>query len=114
MRNYILQITGGLLIALGEYMAIYSELLGVKNSGSNWGIAKATIWITVAGLPLIAGYIIAYKGFGKIWPVSVISVVAILFSEPILNFYMMQEAPTPGAVVGFILGVIGLICALTF
>ena len=34
--------------------------------------------------------------------------------EPILNMYMMNEVPTLGAIVGFTLGVIGLVCALTF
>ena len=110
-----MQLFGGLLIATGEYLAIYSELLGVKAGGSRMDIWKAFLWITLAGVPLIAGYIIAYAGFEeKIWPVSVISVVAILITEPILNTWMMHQTPTPGAVVGFILGAIGLVCALTF
>jgi hypothetical protein len=114
VKPYIFQVVGGLLIALGEYLAIYSELLGVKCMDSASGIWKAFLWITLAGVPLIAGYILAYKGFGKIWPVSVISVVAILLSEPVLNIWMLNEQPTTGAIVGFILGAIGLVCALTF
>lgn len=106
-------ILGIALVALGEGLAIFSELLSCHDiSKSN--IINMLILITIAGFPLIFGYIILYKEFGNIWAVSVCSVTSILVSEPILVYAVFREPPSYGAIVGMILGAIGFACALTF
>ena len=58
------------LIAWGEALAIYSEMIIVKRPGWLWAFGV----ITVAGVPLLAGYAIGYKAFGSVWACMAVSV----------------------------------------
>lgn len=103
---------GSSLIAIGEALAIYCEVTSVKYMDSTRKVLEMFWWITVAGVPLILGYILAYKGFKNIWPVSVVSVVSILIAEPVLNWFILKEGITLGPILGFVFGIIGFICVL--
>lgn len=68
----------------------------------------------MAGGFLIAGYILGFGAFKNIWIVNVASITAILIAEPILAWTIFHQAPTPGALIGFILGAIGLFVSLFY
>jgi hypothetical protein len=105
-----------LLIFLGEALSIYAEMLGAKNiTGSFWQVFfKMFIVITFGGALLIAGYMLGFNAFKNIWIVSAISIGTILIVEPILAYTIFQQLPTKGALVGFILGIAGIISATFF
>jgi hypothetical protein len=108
-----------ILIVLGEALAIYAEVLGAKDNNlslhSFWQIFfKMLLVFTLAGGFLITGYMLGFKAFQNIWVVSVTSITSILIVEPIMAVTIFQQTPTAGAIVGFILGAIGLFVALYF
>ncbi len=108
-----------ILIFLGEALSIYAEMIGAK---SNFAASQPFIQIflkmflvvTLAGGFLLAGYMLGFSAFKNIWIVSVASITSILIVEPILIWILFQQTPTPGAIIGFILGAIGLFVALFF
>jgi hypothetical protein len=107
------------LIFTAEALAIGSEIYGARafhlNPGSPIFIFLRMFCIMViAGGLLIVGYMLGYKYFQNIWIVSTISITSILLIEPILNLTLFKQFPTPGALIGFVLGGIGLIIALIF
>lgn len=99
-----LKIASLILFLFGEALCIWSEMLAAK-SGRFW---HPFLWITIAGIPLLLGYILGLKAFGSIWIVSIMSIVAVIISEPILIWVMFKEPPSRGAIAGFVLGVTGL------
>ncbi len=106
-------------IFLGETVAIYAEIFSSKasslGSGFSWLIFGRGLALMIFGcLLLLLGYIFGFKTFKNIWIVSVISITSILIAEPILNYLIFQQLPTKGALMGLILGIIGLILSLTF
>lgn len=105
-----------ILIFLGETLSIYAEMIGARTlTNSFWQVFfKMFIIITFAGAMLIVGYMLGFQAFKNIWIVSVISIGAILIVEPILAYTIFQQLPTTGALIGFILGIIGIICATFF
>lgn len=107
------------LIFLGEALAIYAEIVGAKNnhlaSQPFWQIFwKMFLLITLAGGILIAGYMLGVNAFKNIWIVSVVSITSILVVEPLLAWTIFHQVPTIGAVLGFILGAIGLFLSLFY
>lgn len=107
------------LLFIGEALSIYAEMLGAR---SNHLAAqpflqiflKMFLLIATAGGFLIAGYMLGFKVFKNIWIVSVASMTSILIVEPILAWTTFQQVPTTGAIIGFVLGVIGLFLSTSF
>jgi hypothetical protein len=96
-----------IIIALfiGETLAIYGELLAAK--GSPW----IGSMVGLTGYPfLIFGYWYGYK-IGGIWQVTATSLGTILIAEPILVLTMFSETPSRNALIGCILGALGLVIA---
>lgn len=65
-----------------------------------------------AGILLLVGYMLGLKAFENIYIVSVVSITSILVLEPLLAFLVLHQLPTRGAVVGLVLGGVGLFSAL--
>ena len=105
-------IFGILMIALGEAMAIYCEIVSVKHMNSPKMVWWMLFWITIAGIPLIFGYILSFKGLQNIWVVSIVSIVSILIAEPLVTWFVFKEVPTLGPILGFVFGLIGFFCVL--
>ena len=70
--------------------------------------------MAVGGGLVVAGYMTGFKAFKNIWIVSVISIASILLVEPIMNYFIVGQLPTRGALVGLVLGAGGLFSALFF
>jgi hypothetical protein len=107
------------LLFFGEALAIYAEMIGARSNHISTQpffqiFLKMFLLITLAGGFLIAGYMLGFNAFKNIWIVSVISITAILIAEPILAWTIFQQTPTTGAIIGFILGAIGLLISLFF
>ena len=108
-----------ILLFLGEGLSIYAEMIGAR---SNYIASqpflqiflKMFLIITLAGGFLIAGYMLGLSAFKNIWIVSVASITFIIIIEPILAWTIFKQIPTIGAIIGFVLGVIGLFVALFF
>src|SRR5690242_16567223 len=102
-----------ILLFLGESLAIYSEVVAAKNI-SNF---STTFWkmsgvMTIAGLLLIAGYMLGLKYLNNIWIVGVVSIASIIIAEPIITYFIFQELPSKGALIGLTFGILGLLSAL--
>ena len=113
----VIKIISIILLFLGESLAIYTEVIAAHAYQNNlfWSIfIKMFLLMTIAGGLLVAGYMLAFKGFKDIWIVSVISITSILFMEPIINYLVFHELPSRGTTIGFILGVLGLISMAIF
>ena len=107
------------LVFLGEALYIYGQMLGAKGDYVNSQpflsvFLKAFLIIAIAGGTVLLGYMLGMNVFKNIWIVSVISITSILLMEPILAWAFFKQIPTVGAVVGFILGAIGLFSATFF
>lgn len=106
-----------ILLFIGEALSIYAEIFGAKNfqiaSQPFFTIfLKMFLLITLAGGFLIAGYMLGFNVFKNIWVVSVASITSILIIEPILAWTIFQQVPTKGAIIGFVLGVIGFFTSI--
>ena len=117
MTITVLQALSIVLLFFGESLAIYFEIAGAnkvvsQNKISNKIFLEFFILIAIAGALLISGYFIGILVFKNIWIVSVISIVSILIVEPILAYFIFKQFPATGALIGFVLGVIGLIVTL--
>ena len=66
----------------------------------------------MAGLPLIAGYVLAYKIWRDIWIVSALSICTVLLAEPAVVYALYREWPVRGAALGMLFGLSGLVCTL--
>lgn len=102
-----------ILLFLGESLAIYSEVIAAKYIGT----FASTFWkmsglMALAGLLLIAGYMLGVKYWQNIWIVGVVSIASIIIMEPIITYSLFHELPSKGALIGLILGVLGLLSAL--
>lgn len=102
-----------LFLFLGESLAIYSEIIAAKNisnfSNTFWKMSGV---MALAGLLLIAGYMLGIKYLNNIWVVGVVSIASIVVMEPIITYLLFHELPSRGALIGLILGIIGLLSAL--
>ena len=105
---------GIFILIAGEVITIAAEIYGAKFFGLGMGGFKSVFWklalpITFGGLLLLAGYMLSMQSFKNIWIVTVISISSIIISEPILNYAITRQTPTRGALIGFILGIFGLL-----
>jgi hypothetical protein len=107
------------LLFLGESLAIYAEIIAARTYSLNSKpflqiFLKTFIIIVFAGVFLLVGYMLGINAFKNIWIVSVTSITSILIMEPILAYTIFQQLPTKGAIIGFILGVIGFVSSILF
>lgn len=111
-----MQLLALLLIVAGEGLMIYAEELGAKlyalpsatfvhEFGYSFGFAA------LGAVCLVAGYMLGLRYFHNIWIVTVISFASILLMEPLFNFFYIGQTPTLGALIGFVLAVLGIIAA---
>lgn len=107
-----------LLIFAGEVFSIGAQLLASKRvvNGTE-GAGVFLMWMLVlgaiGGVSIVAGYILGYLHFKNIWVVTAISIGSIVVFEPILALILFKQVPTMGAAIGIVLGVLGIISALT-
>ena len=119
MPPILLKILVIILLFFGEALAIYTEMAVAKNSQIISQpilqvFIKMFLLMIVASLFLIAAYMLGINAFKNIWIVSAISITSILLVEPILAWLFFHQVPTPGAIIGFSLGTIGLFIATFF
>jgi hypothetical protein len=108
-----------LLLFIGEALTIYAEIAGAKSQQlANQPVLqiffKMFSIFCLAGVFLISGYAFGFKVFKNIWVVSAASITSILIIEPIVAWTIFHQLPTTGAIVGFVLGAIGLFSAILF
>jgi hypothetical protein len=106
----------GLLIFAGEVLSIYAEvksahLYTTENASFVPVFVSLVVAVTIGGWSLLAGYMLGLQAFKNIWIVSTASLASILVAEPILAYVVAHQVPTKGALIGFVLGVIGLVFA---
>lgn len=108
-----------ILIILGEGLSIYAEMIAARNNHFTSQpflqiFLKMFLLVILAGGFLMLGYMLGFSVFQNIWIVSAASITTILIIEPILAWVVFQQVPTIGALIGFILGAIGLFIAIFF
>ncbi|SEQ27291.1 hypothetical protein SAMN03159444_01386 [Pseudomonas sp. NFACC02] len=105
----------GLMVA-GEFCAIYSEVVVAKlaQSGSaSWEtFVMPLVLMCFAGLFLLAAYWLGYVVVGDIWIVTVVSVTSLLLIEPVVVWSLFHEAPGRGALIGCVLGALGMLATV--
>jgi len=102
-----------IILFLGELSTIYGEMAGSRLHALgtpifSLGMLKYLVLVAVGGIFILAGYVWGYKAFNNIWIISALSVTSILILEPFLAYSIFKQLPTTGALIGFILGVLGL------
>ena len=116
MKSSHYLIASMVLMVFGEILTIYSEVYASKLFGrvieNPELFIKPILLICIAGISLIFAYWLGYQGTGNIWVVTVASLTLLLILEPIVIYAMLKELPGPGALIGFILGAIGLLATL--
>ncbi|KQN59750.1 hypothetical protein ASF02_18275 [Pseudomonas sp. Leaf58] len=100
-------------MVVGEFCAIYSEVVVAKlaHTGSaSWGaISFPLALMCFAGICLLAAYWLGYVAVGDIWIVTVVSVTSLLLLEPVVVWSLFHETPGRGALIGFVLGALGML-----
>lgn len=104
------------LMVVGEFCAIYSEVVTAKlaqtGSGSWEAFLLPVMLMCFAGLCLLGAYWLGYVVVGDIWVVTVVSVVSLLLLEPVVVWFLFQEVPGRGALIGFCLGALGMLATV--
>ncbi len=101
-----------LLLVFGEALAIYAELYAAKKNISVFDKALFTnmfLLMALAGGALIAGYMLGYKCFSNVWVVIALSIGSIVVIEPVIAYLLFKELPTKGAMIGVVLGLVGMV-----
>ena len=114
MNTTSLKILGIISVFLGELFAVYAETFGVRQQLFSSGFWKIVLFMTIGGILLVMGYILGYKGYQNLWIVTVVSITTLLIAEPLVIYIFFNQIPTTGALIGFILGILGLIAAIFF
>lgn len=109
-----LKIFALILVFLGEIFAIYAETFAVKFSLWSGGFWKMFLIMSIGGFLLITGYLLGYRVYHNLWIITVISITTLLIAEPLVIYFIFNQIPSKGALIGFILGIIGLFCTLFF
>lgn len=63
---------------------------------------------------LVSSYVIGYGQLKNIWIITAISIGSIIVVEPVLTYLLFHQIPTPGAMTGLALGVLGIVASLSF
>ena len=104
------------LMLVAEALAIGSEVWAAKLYSQQQGLVRVLIKtapiVIAGGFALILAYIWGYQVFQNIWIVAVLSITAILIMEPIIAYSIFKEMPTTGAIIGFILGILGFFSSI--
>ena len=104
------------LMVVGEFCAIYSEVVTAKlaqtGSGSWEVFVLPVVLMCFAGLCLLGAYWLGYMVVGDIWIVTVVSVTSLLLLEPVVVWAQFHEAPGRGALIGFCLGALGMLATV--
>lgn len=114
MSQVYLKIFAVILVFLGEFFAVYAETFGIKYNLFSKNFWILFLLITLGGFLLITGYLLGYKAFNNIWIITVVSLTTFLTAEPIIILVFLKQMPTTGAIIGFILGLLGLVTAILF
>ncbi len=106
-----------LFIFIGEVFSIGAQLAASKRVVHGAEGASAYLWWmyligALGGVLIVAGYVYAYMYFKNIWIVTAISIGSIVLFEPLLALILFKEVPTMGALIGIVLGVLGILSAL--
>ena len=105
-----------LLLLTGEILTILIELFYARSAGKEISTKYSLfsyLGIFIAGVFLIQGYRIGQSAFNNIWVIVAVSLTSILVVEPILAMVIFSDKPTLGSIIGFTLGLIGMVCSLT-
>ena len=94
-----------LLMLFGEALIIYSELEAARQRISVFIVGCAII----SSLLLLFAYSQLMLLSGSIWTVSAMSILSVCVSEPLLIWILYKESPSLKSLIGFSLGVIGII-----
>src|SRR3989338_8137406 len=84
-------------------LSSWTELLKPQNF-------KLFFMAIIGATLLLFGYALGYQSTKSIWIISAVSVTAILLVEPLLAYIFFHQLPEKGALVGLLLGAVGL-CA---
>lgn len=90
---------------IGEVLSIYGELLAAKERP-----ILGTVYGLIGWPFLIFGYWFGYKNNG-IWQITAVTLGCVIIVEPILVWAMFHEYPGHNALIGCILGALGIIVA---
>jgi len=102
-----------IFLFLGESLAIYAEIVAAKNIAHfSDTFFKMAALMTIAGIFLIAGYMFGVKYLSNIWAIAAVSIASIIIMEPIITYGIFDEFPSRGALIGLVLGSLGLVSAL--
>ena len=114
--DLLLKSSALLLLFLGEFFAVYAEMVAARLPAMNdipvFDLWKIGMCMVIAGIALLAGYYLGYKSFQNIWIVTVISITSILIVEPALAYTFFHELPNRGATIGLIFGSLGLLATV--
>lgn len=113
MSKELLGVSALGLMVLGEFCAIYSEVVTAKLAQVGDGSWQAFIMplalMCFAGFCLLGAYWLGYRAVGDIWIVTVVSVTSLLLLEPVVVWALFNEVPGRGALIGFCLGALGML-----
>ena len=110
-------IVAALFVVVGEAAVMYSEIMSARlydvAGRPFWEVFfKLVLVVTLGAWVLMIGYMLGLRAFQNIWIVAVISLTSILIIEPFLNWTILHQLPTRGALIGLVLGIFGLLSAL--
>lgn len=110
-------LAAALLVVIGEASVIYCEMISAKlfeTSGKPfWAVfLKIFLVMTLGAWILMSGYMLGLRAFKNIWIVSVISLSSVLLLDPAMSLLVVKQLPTRGALIGFVLGALGLLAAI--
>lgn len=105
------------LIFFGEAFSIAAELHASRRALQDPGsfvtiFGPMFLLITLGGALLVAGYMLGYLHMKNIWIIAAVSIGSIVVVEPILAWTLFHQIPTTGALIGLVLGVLGVLFAL--
>lgn len=113
MSKELLGVSALGLMVIGEFCAIYSEVVTAKlaqaGDGSWQALTMPVVLMCFAGLCLLGAYWLGYRAVGDIWVVTVVSITSLLLLEPVVIWGLFHEAPGRGALIGFCLGALGML-----
>ena len=114
MNANLVKVMGIFFVFLGELFAVYAETFAVKYGFFTSGFWRLIIIMTLGGILLVSGYILGYSAYKNLWIITVILIATLLIAEPLIIIFFFHQTPTTGALIGFILGIIGLISSIFF
>jgi len=109
-----LKIWAIVLVFLGELFAVYAETFGTKFNLWSDGFWKMFFIMIISGFLLVVGYLVGFKAYQNLWVITVISLTTLLIAEPFIIVVFFHQTPTIGAIIGFVLGIIGLVASIFY